>query len=147
MDAKFDATPDRDRSESGAIRLGGCEIGDRDPAAAACSWPSVANARATRTRNDSTQASIGQHWSLLGMTKLILQVPHLQHKDSSGLYYYSHGDCERPSDIPPSSNRLPRGSQLHQVECYQGVSERGSEFGNGCFSWPRDEVSHRVAAF
>ena len=126
MDAKFDATPDRDRSESGAIRLGGCEIGDRDPAAAACSWPSVANARATRTRNDSTQASIGQHWSLLGMTKLILQEPPLQHKDSSGLDY-THGDSERPSGMPPSSNRLFRGSALQPVGCNQGVSERGPE--------------------
>ena len=72
------------------------------------------------------QASIGQHWSLLGLTKLMSQEPHLQHKDSSGLYY-SHGDCEGPSDMAPSSNRLARGSQVHMVECNQGVSERDSE--------------------
>ena len=63
------------------------------------------------------QASIGQHWSLLGLTKLMSQEPHLQHKDSSGLYYYSHGDCERPSDMAPSSNRLTRGSRLQPVGC------------------------------
>ena len=67
------------------------------------------------------QAPIDQHWSLLGLTKLILQQPHLQHKDSSGLYY-THGDSERPSDMPPSSYRLHRGSQLHLDECSQGVS-------------------------
>ena len=72
------------------------------------------------------QASIGQHWSLLGLTKLMSQEPHLQHKDSSGLYY-THGDCEGPSDMPPSSNRLLRAGLLHLVECYQGVSKRGSE--------------------
>ena len=66
------------------------------------------------------QASIGQHWSLLGLTKLMSQEPHLQHKDSSGLYY-SHGDCEGPSDMPPSSNRLPRGSDLQPVGCKQEV--------------------------
>ena len=72
------------------------------------------------------QASIGQHWSVLGMTKHMSQVSQLQHKDSSGVYY-SHRDCERPSDMPPISNRLPRGSQLHLDECSHGVSERGSE--------------------
>ena len=66
------------------------------------------------------QASIGQHWSLLGMTKVMSQVRYLQHKVSSGLYY-SHGDCEGPSDMPPSSNRLLRGSQLHLDECKQEV--------------------------
>ena len=72
------------------------------------------------------QASIGQHWSLLGMTKLMSQVRYLQHKASSGLYH-THGDCEGPSDMPPSSNRLHRGGLLHLVECYEGVSKRGSE--------------------
>ena len=60
------------------------------------------------------------------MTKLMSQVPQLQHKDSSGVYY-SHGDCEGPFDMAPSSNRLARGSQVHLVECNQGVSERDSE--------------------
>ena len=74
------------------------------------------------------QASIGQHWSVLGMTKHMSQVPQLQHKDSSGVYYsHRHEDCEGPSDMAPSSNRLARGSQVHLVECNQGVSERDSE--------------------
>ena len=72
------------------------------------------------------QASIGQHWSLLGLTKLMSQEPHLQHQDSSGLYY-THNDCERPSGMPSSANRLSRGSQFYLVECNQGVSERDSE--------------------
>ena len=41
---------------------------------------------------------IGQHRSVLGMTKHMSQVPQLQHKDGSGLYY-SHGDCESPPDM------------------------------------------------
>ena len=60
------------------------------------------------------------------MTKLMSQGLYLQYKDSSGLYY-SHEDCEGPSDMAPSSNRLARGSQVHLVECNQGVSERDSE--------------------
>ena len=84
------------------------------------------------------QASIGQHWSLLGLTKLMSQEPHLQHKDSSGLYY-SHGDCEGPSDMPPSSNRLHRGSQVD--ECSQGVSERGSEV---CELWAQSSTQRRI---
>ena len=86
------------------------------------------------------QASKGQHWSLLGMTKLILQEPHLQHKDSSGLYY-THGECEGPSDMPPSSNRLHRGSQLHLDECSQGVSKRGSEV---CEVWAQSSTRRRI---
>ena len=86
------------------------------------------------------QASIGQHWSVLGMTKHMSQVPQLQHKDSSGLYY-SHGDCEGPFDMAPSSNRLARGSQVHLVECNQGVSERGSEV---CEVWTPSSTQRRI---
>ena len=50
------------------------------------------------------------------MTKHMSQGLYLQHKASSGVYY-SHGDCEGPSDMALSSNRLPKGSQLHLVEC------------------------------
>ena len=71
------------------------------------------------------QTTTGQHWSLLGLTKLMSQEPHFQHKDSSGLYY-THDDCERPSDMPPSSNRLPRGSDLQPVGCKQEVVRRAS---------------------
>ena len=60
------------------------------------------------------------------MTKLMSQGLYLQYKASSGVYY-SHGDCEGPSDMAHSSNRLARGSQVHLVECNQGVSERDSE--------------------
>ena len=66
------------------------------------------------------QASIGQHWSLLGMTKVMSQVRYLQHTVSSGLYY-THGDCEGPSDMLPSSNRLLRDSDLQPVGCKQEV--------------------------
>ena len=86
------------------------------------------------------QASIGQHWSLLGMTKLMSQVRYLQHKVSSALYY-THGDCEGPSDMSSSSNRLLRGSQLHLGECNQGVSERGSEV---CEVWTRSSTQRRI---
>ena len=86
------------------------------------------------------QASIGQHWSLLGLTKLMSQEPHLQHKDSSGLYY-THGDCEGPSDMPPSSNRLLRGGLLHLDECSQGVSKRGSEV---CELWAQSSTQRRI---
>ena len=50
------------------------------------------------------------------MTKLMSQGLYLQYKASSGVYY-SHGDCERPSDMAPSSNRLTRGSRLQPVGC------------------------------
>ena len=50
------------------------------------------------------------------MTKLMSQGLYLQYKASSGVYY-SYGDCEGPSDMALSSNRLPKGSQLHLVEC------------------------------
>ena len=86
------------------------------------------------------QASIGQHWSVLGMTKHMSQVPQLQHKASSGVYY-SHEDCEGPSDMAPSSNRLARGSQVHLVECNQGVSERDSEV---CELWTRKWTQRRI---
>ena len=43
------------------------------------------------------------------MTKLMSQGLYLQYKASSGVYY-SHGDCEGPSDMAPSSNYL-LGSQ------------------------------------
>ena len=50
------------------------------------------------------------------MTKHMSQGLYLQHKASSGVYY-SHGDCEGPSDMAPSSNRLPGGSRLQPVGC------------------------------
>ena len=50
------------------------------------------------------------------MTKLMSQGLYLQHKASSGVYY-SHGDCEGPSDMALSSNRLLRGSHLQPVGC------------------------------
>ena len=50
------------------------------------------------------------------MTKLMSQGLYLQYKASSGVYY-SHGDCEGPSDMAPSSNRLTRGSRLQPVGC------------------------------
>ena len=50
------------------------------------------------------------------MTKHMSQGLYLQYKASSGVYY-SHGDCERPSDMAPSSNRLTRGSRLQPVGC------------------------------
>ena len=74
------------------------------------------------------------------MTKHMSQGLYLQHKASSGVYY-SHGDCEGPSDMPPSSNRLTRGSQVHLVECNQGVSERDSEV---CELWTRKWTQRRI---
>ena len=49
------------------------------------------------------------------MTKLMSQGLYLQYKASSGVYY-SHGDCEGPSDMPPSSNRLPGAVTFSQLD-------------------------------
>ena len=80
------------------------------------SWQSEVN----KNKHWENQASKGEHLPLPCMTKLMSQGLYLQYNASSGVYY-SHGDCERPSDMAHSSNRLTRGSQVHLVECNQGV--------------------------